>query len=81
MEGKTPLHYLKGDFIMMNFIKLTLTEGRGDIWVNKNRITAICETESGTAVFCFNTDDPYLTVKESAEEIIKMINFNPDNRI
>lgn len=65
----------------MDFIKLTLTDGRGVIWVNKNRITAICETESETAVFCFNSDDPYLTVKESAEEIMKMINFNPDNGI
>lgn len=65
----------------MRFIELTLTGGRGKIFLNVEDISAISSNEKGTEVYLKATDGHYTEVEETVDKIMKMINFNPDNRI
>lgn len=66
----------------MKFIELTLTGGRGFVLVDTNKISAVCEANGITEVYCIGSGSTCFMVEEDAREIMKkMINFNPDNRI
>ena len=61
---------------MMNFIKLTLTEGRGFALIDRCAVCAVCEANDVTEVYCIGSATTCFMVEETVEEVIKMMSKN-----
>lgn len=55
------------------FIELTLTLGRGYVLIDPNKVTAVCNANGMTEVYCVGSNDAHFRVVEDAKDIIREI--------
>lgn len=55
------------------FVELTLTDGRGYVLVDLNKVTAVCKANGITEVYLVGSNDAHFRVVEDAKDIIHEI--------